>query len=64
MKKIRKTQEEEIIAILKKEGFREVSEHEITASPSRYFFEFPECIKEDSKKQHKMCKKAVKHPTI
>jgi hypothetical protein len=63
MKRMRKTQEEEIIAVLKREGFQEVSEEEINQSPHKYFFEFPDCIKKTTAKASNQPKrKAHPHP--
>lgn len=61
MKKVRKTQEEEIIAVLKREGFQEVSEDEINKSPHKYFFEFPDCIKKAARASNQVKRKEHPH---
>ena len=45
-KVIRKTQEEEVVAVLKKEGFREIPESEIEKEPYKTIYTFPDCISE------------------
>jgi hypothetical protein len=45
-KKIRKTQEEEVVSMLKKEGFREMSEAEITEEPYKSIYALPDCFKQ------------------
>jgi len=47
-KKIRLTQEEEIISILSREGFREISPEELTREPYKSLAKMPECFKEKS----------------
>jgi hypothetical protein len=42
--KIRKTQEEEIIEVLKREGFQEVPESELSKEPYKSYFTWPECV--------------------
>jgi hypothetical protein len=44
--KIRKTQEEEVIEILKREGFRELSDKQIQKEPYKSIYAIPECFKE------------------
>ena len=48
-KKIRKSQEEKVIEMLKKEGFREVSKSEIRKEPYKSISKMPECFKKDNK---------------
>jgi hypothetical protein len=43
--RIRKTQEEEIVNVLQKEGFKELSEDEIKKPPYKSIYVFPDCIK-------------------
>ena len=45
-KKIRKTQEEEITEVLKREGFKELDQKEIKKQPYKKIYTLPECIKE------------------
>jgi hypothetical protein len=47
--KIRKTQEEQVIEMLKREGFRELKEKEIQREPYKSIYTTPECFKEDDK---------------
>ena len=47
--KIRKTQEEEVIEMLKREGFRELSKSEIQREPYKSIHKTPECFKNDKK---------------
>jgi hypothetical protein len=44
-KKIRLTQEEEIINLLNREGFREISREELTQEPYKTLAKMPECFK-------------------
>ncbi|PIV05891.1 MAG: hypothetical protein COS57_06230 [Syntrophobacterales bacterium CG03_land_8_20_14_0_80_58_14] len=44
-KKIRKSQEEEVILMLKKEGFKELSEAEIAKEPYKSIYALPDCFK-------------------
>jgi len=44
-KKNRLTQEEEIISILSREGFREISPEELTLEPYKSLAKMPECFK-------------------
>jgi hypothetical protein len=44
--KVRKTQEEEVVAVLKKEGFKEIPESEIEKEPYKTIYTLPECITE------------------
>ena len=45
-KKIRKSQEEEVILMLKKEGFKELSEAEIAREPYKSIYALPDCFKQ------------------
>ena len=45
-KKIRKSQEEEVVLMLKKEGFRELSEAEIAKEPYKSIYALPDCFKQ------------------
>jgi hypothetical protein len=45
-KKIRKSQEEEVILMLKKEGFKEMSEAEIAKEPYKSIYALPDCFKQ------------------
>jgi hypothetical protein len=45
-KKIRKTQEEEVISMLKKEGFKEMSEAEIAKEPYKSIYALPDCFRQ------------------
>ena len=49
--KIRKTQEEEVIELLKREGFRELSEDEIKMEPYKSIYKLPECFNFDQDKE-------------
>ncbi|MBI4684767.1 MAG: hypothetical protein HY755_06170 [Nitrospirae bacterium] len=44
-KKVRLTQEEEIIRILRKEGFRKVSEKDLRKEPYKSLAKLPSCFK-------------------
>ncbi len=46
-RKIRKSQEEEVIVMLKKEGFKELSEAEIAKEPYKSIYALPDCFKEE-----------------
>lgn len=41
---IRKTQEEEILEVLYREGFEEVPESELKREPYKSYFSWPECV--------------------
>ena len=45
-KKIRKSQEEEDVLMLKKEGFKELSESEIAKEPYKSISALPDCFKQ------------------
>jgi hypothetical protein len=47
-KKIRLTQEEEIICLLSREGFKEISPEELTHEPYKSLAKMPECFKAKS----------------
>lgn len=47
VRKVRKTQEEEVVAVLKKEGFEEIPESEIENEPYKTIYTLPECITEN-----------------
>ena len=44
--KIRKTQEEEVIELLEREGFRELSDKEVQKEPYKSIYAMPACFKE------------------
>ncbi len=50
VEKIKQTQEEEIISVLKREGFKELSETEIKKEPYKSIYTLPECLKNDLKR--------------
>jgi len=45
VEKVRQTQEEEVIKMLKREGFRELNETEIKEEPYKSLFSLPDCLK-------------------
>ena len=45
VEKVRQTQEEEVIKMLKREGFRELTETEIKEEPYKSLFSLPDCLK-------------------
>lgn len=47
--KIRKTQEEQVIEMLKREGFRELKEKEIQREPYKSIYAMPQCFRDDEK---------------
>lgn len=51
-KKVRLTQEEEIIKVLKKEGFREITEKEIGKEPYKSIAKAPLCFKKAKEPAH------------
>lgn len=51
-KKVRLTQEEEIIKVLKKEGFRELTEKEIKKEPYKSISKAPLCFKKAKEPAH------------
>lgn len=46
--KVRKTQEEEVVAILKKHGFQEIPESEIEKEPYKSIYRLPGCFENES----------------
>jgi len=44
-KKIRLSQEEEIVRILKKEGFKRVPKKELEREPYKTIYQLPDCFK-------------------
>ncbi len=44
VKKIKKTQEEEIITMLQREGFRELSINELETEPYKSVYTIPDCF--------------------
>ena len=45
VEKIRKSQEEKVVEMLKREGFRELSEKELQKEPYKSIYRMPECFK-------------------
>ena len=48
VEKIRKSQEEKVIEMLEREGFRELSEKEIQKEPYKSIYRMPKCFKKES----------------
>jgi hypothetical protein len=48
-KKIRKTQEEEIIQVLKREGFKELNEKDLQKEPYKSIYTLPDCFEKGKK---------------
>ncbi len=48
-KKIRKTQEEEIIQVLKREGFKELNERDLQKEPYKSIYALPDCFAKEKK---------------
>ena len=48
-KKIRKSQEDEVVAMLKREGFRELHKNEIEKEPYKSIYRLPECFEKEKK---------------
>jgi len=46
-KKIRKSQEEEIIQVLKREGFKEINEKDLQKEPYKSIYALPDCFTKD-----------------
>ena len=46
-KKIRKSQEEEIIQVLKREGFKELNEKDLQKEPYKSIYALPDCFSEE-----------------
>jgi len=63
-KKIRLTQEEEVIRLLQREGFKEITPAELATEPYKSLAVMPECfdetstVKSASRKQKNSCKEA------
>jgi len=51
VEKIRKTQEEEILEILEREGFEEVPEADLKKEPYKSYFSWPECVTQEEDKE-------------
>jgi hypothetical protein len=49
IRKVRKTQEEEVVNILKKSGFTEIPKSEIEKEPYKTIYALPECFQDDSR---------------
>ena len=47
--KIGKTQEEEVLEMLTREGFRELRKKEVQKEPYKSIYKLPECFNEDGK---------------
>lgn len=47
--KVRKTQEEQVIEMLEREGFRELKEKEVQREPYRSIYAMPECFTDEEK---------------
>lgn len=48
VEKIRESQEEKVIEMLKREGFRELSEKELQKEPYKSIYRMPECFEMES----------------
>ena len=48
IKRIRKTEEEEVVAILKRHGFKEIPESEIEKEPYKSIYKSPGCFENES----------------
>ena len=46
--KIRKSQEEKVIKMLKREGFRELTEKDLEKEPYKSIYRMPECFSTDN----------------
>ena len=46
-KKIRKTQEEEILQVLAREGFQELTEKDLEKEPYKSIYALPDCFSKD-----------------
>jgi hypothetical protein len=46
-KKIRKTQEEEILQVLAREGFQELTEKDLEKEPYKSIYALPDCFTKD-----------------
>jgi len=47
-KKIRKSQEEEILQVLAREGFQELTEKDLEKEPYKSIYVLPDCFSKDS----------------
>ena len=47
-KKIRKSQEEEILQVLAREGFQELTEKDLEKEPYKSIYALPDCFSRDS----------------
>ena len=47
-KKIRKSQEEEILQVLAREGFQELTEKDLEKEPYKSIYSLPDCFSKDS----------------
>ena len=52
-KKIRKSQEEEIIQVLKKEGFMELNKKDLQKEPYKSIYSLPDCFSEENNQKLK-----------
>ena len=52
VRKKRKTQEEEILEVLEREGFTEVPENELKREPYKSISSWPECVAEASNQNY------------
>lgn len=48
VEKIRKSEEEKVIEMLKREGFRELNKKEIQKEPYKSIYRLPECFDENT----------------
>ena len=48
VEKIRKSQEEKVIEMLKREGFRELSEKDLQKEPYKSIYKMPACFRKES----------------
>jgi hypothetical protein len=51
--KVRLTQEEEVIEMLRREGFEELTEEEVAKEPYRSTFTLPECFGSEAREGHR-----------
>ena len=49
VKKIRKTQEEEILQVLAREGFQELTEKDLKKEPYKSIYALPDCFSKEKK---------------
>ena len=57
VKRPRRTQAEEVIRMLKREGFTEVSKKEVEKEPYKSIYSLPDCFKATKDKQKSKTKK-------